>query len=307
MTFAVLTRRLALAAVVAIAALAGGAGQAAQTAIPTAGPITFNDAAAASPYPSTLSVSAADFPGTVDTVKVIVTLNPPWPDDIDLLLVGPGASPGKVILMSDVGGDNGNAITPDTLTFDDAAPNSVSDSAQLSTGSYKPTNGAGDCDNAADADAFSGAPAGPYGSTLADFHGRIAQGTWSLYAVDDCTLANAGATISSWTLQITALTTTGVTLKSFTGARRAQGVELRWRTASEAEALGFNVYRVAAGKSAKVNRTLIRAKQTGTARGGTYTLLDRKAVRAKATYRLQVVTLAGTRAWAANVAVSARR
>ncbi len=54
----------------------------------------------ASPYPSTINV--AGLGGTV--TRVTVTLNGlrhTFPDDLDILLVGPG---GSVILMSDAGG-----------------------------------------------------------------------------------------------------------------------------------------------------------------------------------------------------------
>ena len=51
--------------------------------------ITINDAAVASPYPSTINVSGLG--GTVTRVTVrLIGLSHTFPDDIDMLLVGPG-------------------------------------------------------------------------------------------------------------------------------------------------------------------------------------------------------------------------
>ena len=69
-------------------------------------------------------------------------------------------------------------------------------------------------------------------------------------------------------------------------------VALRWRTASEIEAVGFNVFR----SGTKVNRALIRAKHPGKARGAVYHLVDRLAP-TRATYRLHVVEVDGKRVW----------
>ncbi len=89
---------------------------------------------------------------------------------------------------------------------------------------------------------------------------------------------------------------TAVRLRSFTAARSATGPLLRWRTASEIDTLGFNVYR----GSHKVNRSLIAARGRGNA-GASYRFADRTA-RAGASYRyrLQVVDLDGSRHWAAT-------
>jgi hypothetical protein len=209
--------------------------------------------------------------------------------------------------MSDVGGGAGNAISPDTLTFDDAAAGLVPDNAQLQDGTYRPTNSGPDCDNPEPEDGFpAAAPAGPYATELSVFRGTAAAGQWNLYAIDDCSLASVGASIQSWSLDITG--PQAVTLRSFTAARSSRGVALRWRTASEKDALGFNVYRFAGGKKVKVNRRLIVAKQSGKARGAAYKLLDMRARRGAAyTYRLQVISLAGKRSWGATTTLRIRR
>jgi hypothetical protein len=85
-------------------------------------------------------------------------------------------------------------------------------------------------------------------------------------------------------------------------------VALTWRTASEVETLGFNVWRFAGAKAAKVNRTLIGAKAAGRTIGATYRLVDRQARPGRAyRYRLQVVSRDGTRACRASATTRVRR
>jgi choice-of-anchor B domain-containing protein len=102
---------------------------------------------------------------------------------------------------------------------------------------------------------------------------------------------------------------TAVTVASFTAtAARGKGVEVTWRTASEVDTAGFNVWRFANGKKVKVNRSLIAAKAGGRAAGATYRLVDRNALPgAKYTYRLQVVSKSGVRAFKASTTVRALR
>ncbi len=146
----------------------------------------------ASPYPSTITVSG--MPGLINHVTVTITnLTHTNPDDIDILLVGPGGQ--SMILMSDAGG------TPDisnvTLTFDDAAASSLPNNSTITSGTYKPSNfGSG-------TDTFSSpAPAGPYSSTLSVFNGQNPNGTWSLYVVDDLS-PNSGSIGKGWMLKVT--------------------------------------------------------------------------------------------------------
>jgi hypothetical protein len=79
-------------------------------------------------------------------------------------------------------------------------------------------------------------------------------------------------------------------------------VLVRWRTASEAQTLGFNVYRVRQGKLVKLNRALIPSVFGGTVTGHPYSWLDRRAPRGSTmlAYRLQAVGLDGTRRWVAR-------
>ncbi|HUS17696.1 MAG TPA: proprotein convertase P-domain-containing protein, partial [Chloroflexia bacterium] len=148
-------------------------------------PITINDAGPASPYPSNITVAGA---GTVASIRVSVTgLTHTWPDDIDMLLVGPNG--GKVLLMSDAGGSNDVASV--NLTFQDGSP-AIPDSAQIASGTYGPADyEAGDVFPAP-------APGGPYGTSLnTAFLGSNANGTWSLYIVDDAA-ADLGSISGGW-------------------------------------------------------------------------------------------------------------
>ncbi len=157
---------------------------AASIAIPT-GPGTAN------PYPSPIAVSGLS--GTITKVTVTLSgMNHTFPDDLDVLLVGPGGQ--SSVLMSDVGG--GNDIVNGTITFDDAAGSFIADGGPLASGTYRPTEiGPGDPYPAP-------APAGPHGAALALFIGTTPNGTWSLYVVDD--LAGDGGSIGGgWSLTIT--------------------------------------------------------------------------------------------------------
>ena len=63
--------------------------------------ITINDNAAAVPYPSSIVVSGLG--DALTDINVTLTgWNHTFPDDVDILLVGPGGQ--NLILMSDVGG-----------------------------------------------------------------------------------------------------------------------------------------------------------------------------------------------------------
>ncbi|HET9493420.1 MAG TPA: hypothetical protein VFR15_04240, partial [Chloroflexia bacterium] len=136
-------------------------------------PITIPSSGPGVPYPAVVSHTGG---GTVSDVDVVLNdMSHTYPDDVDILLVGPGGQ--SVILMSDAGGSlDINAVD---LTFDDEAPGTLPDSAQIVSGSYQPTN-------YGTADTFpSPAPAPPYGSSLSVFDGTPANGNWNLFVVDD--------------------------------------------------------------------------------------------------------------------------
>ncbi|HKX62612.1 MAG TPA: DUF11 domain-containing protein, partial [Verrucomicrobiae bacterium] len=81
------------------------------------------DPGPASIYP--LNISVSGLTSAVDKVTVTLrNITHFWPDDLDVLLVGPGGV--RVLLMSDCGLDN--VISDVTLTFDDAAATSLPNS-----------------------------------------------------------------------------------------------------------------------------------------------------------------------------------
>ncbi|MBA3365363.1 MAG: hypothetical protein H0U03_06195 [Actinobacteria bacterium] len=92
-----------------------------------------------------------------------------------------------------------------------------------------------------------------------------------------------------------------VQLRSFRATPSKKGVLLRWKTASEVDTLGFNIYRQQGAKRTKVNRSLISSANAST--GHSYSFLDRslkkKQRSAKVRYWLQEVELDGSRSWLA--------
>lgn len=156
--------------------------------------------APASPYPSNITVSGI----TAPVSKVSVTLknmSHTFPDDVDVLLVGPTGR--KFIILSDAG--DTNDWVGATITLDDAAANSLGDTASNQTGTFKPGN------FGTVQDPFPApAPAGPYLSpapggaeTFASaFGGQDPNGTWSLYVVDDAA-TDVGTFAGGWDLTVT--------------------------------------------------------------------------------------------------------
>ncbi len=168
-------------------------------------PITIVDNSRANPYPSTVQVRGVN--GSVNKVTVtLIGLTHPFPDDIDILLVGPNGQ--GVVLMSDVGagGTPQTALNNAWLIIDDAAPTALPDNSAITPfASYKPTNF-----EVSDTEFLSPAPQGPYSATLTGAFGNInPNGTWSLYVQDDAS-PDAGS-LSSWVLNI-ALNEVGPTI-----------------------------------------------------------------------------------------------
>ncbi len=143
------------------------------------------------PYPATKVISGL---GTsITDVNVTLTgLYHAYPDDVDVLLVGPAGQ--AVVLMSDVCGST--AITNMTLTFDDSAATTLPDNSACATGTYRPTN-------IGLTESFrSPAPTSGYTTTLSSFNGTNPNGTWSLYIIDDGSPDTGG--LLNWSLSISA-------------------------------------------------------------------------------------------------------
>src|SRR5919199_932187 len=173
----------------------------------------------ATPYPSTINVSGVT--GKVDSVTI--TLNNVntsssangQPQNINLLLVGPEGQ--NVVLMSQVPSEPLNNVT---LKLDDNAASFLSSFPvvtlpTIASGTYKPTNYSLNLyrdvypflynNNTPTA---TGAPEGPYGSTLSVFNKTNPNGTWKLYAVDanpensNASNATTPGNIASWSVDI---------------------------------------------------------------------------------------------------------
>ncbi|MBA4148717.1 MAG: proprotein convertase P-domain-containing protein [Verrucomicrobia bacterium] len=147
----------------------------------------------ASPYPSQIAVSGLS--GTIEKVTVtLVGLSHTWPDDLDIVMVGPQSQ--KVMLMSDAGG--GNTVNGLTLTFDDAAALSLPNSSVISSGTYKPSNFVGNDEP----DFFPSGPSGPFGAELSVLADANPNGTWSLY-IRDQFQQDTGSLSGGWRVNIT--------------------------------------------------------------------------------------------------------
>jgi len=159
--------------------------------------ITVNDATTATPYPSEILPDLPDELGEVlgcvgDINVILHGVTHPNPDDLDVLLEGPGGV--TVVLMSDAGGSG--PLTGVDLRFDDDSPAGLPDETQIAAGSYKPTNfGPGDSFAAP-------APVGAPATTLSVFDGVATFANWKLYVVDDVA-SNAGTIAGGWTINIT--------------------------------------------------------------------------------------------------------
>jgi Ca2+-binding RTX toxin-like protein len=126
--------------------------------------------------------------GTTTEVGVTLTnITHVFPDDLDLMLFGPGGR--TLVFMSDAGGNF--AISNVTLTFSDGAAQALPDNGQIASGSYRPTaftGDTGDTDFSTLFPSFTINNAAPNGSaTFASvFNGISANsGDWTLAAKDD--------------------------------------------------------------------------------------------------------------------------
>jgi subtilisin-like proprotein convertase family protein len=156
-------------------------------------PITIPSVGAATPYPSTINVSAMG--GVVSNVTMtLYGITHQRMRDVDILLVGPAGQ--KVIVLSDVG--PGGLQGSVTLTLSDAAASPLG-TATLVSGTYRPTD-------ITTGDTFvSPAPAGPYASALSAFNAQSPKGTWSLYVVDDSS-GSTGSIAGGWSITLTTMT-----------------------------------------------------------------------------------------------------
>ncbi len=145
----------------------------------------------ASPYPQTIAISGVL--GVVTDVNVTLNgVSHTFPDDMDVLLVGPQGQ--KTLLMSDACGNTD--VNNFLWIFDDEAFQAMSDNGTCIPISNQPTDfEVGDLFPAP-------APVGPYGTTLSVFDGVNPNGNWQLYINDDAG-ADAGYIVNTPTVDLT--------------------------------------------------------------------------------------------------------
>jgi len=189
--------------------LSAGMASAATISFASAGPIIIPSGApgatagTADPYPSTINVvsdPASPFRtnAVVWDVKVFLdNLTHTWPDDLDIMLVGPTGK--KVTLMSDAGG--GTALSSKDLYFSNSFGTSVPDESVINGTNYKPSN----YGTAANDNYPAPVPvAGNAGLNFNVFDGVNPFGNWGLFIVDDGALDSGR--LDGWRLDFSFLT-----------------------------------------------------------------------------------------------------
>ncbi|MCY7345346.1 MAG: S8 family serine peptidase [Pyrinomonadaceae bacterium] len=168
-----------------------------------------------SPYPSNIAVTGMS--GTITKVKATLNgISQTYPDDLDIILVAPNGA--RSVLMSDAGGSG--VISGVNLTFDQSATSLLGDSAQISSGTYRPSNYLGN--SSLEPGGVDNFPApGPgtanHPADLNVFNGITANGNWQLFAADDET-GDVGGISGGWSLDITTSTGTSSWISITSGA-----------------------------------------------------------------------------------------
>jgi subtilisin-like proprotein convertase family protein len=190
-------RRLILLSVVsAVAALLLVAAPASATtqSFANTGPITIpasGDIGAATPYPSSVVVSG--MPGPITDVNVTLHgVGHTFPEDIAALLVSPSGDTVKVT-ATNCGGED---IEDFTWILDQQAATPMPIGSSCPDFVYRPNPSSFITSWPAPA------PPGPHGSSLDDFNGENANGTWRLFVADKGT-GDTGDMERGWTLTLT--------------------------------------------------------------------------------------------------------
>ena len=166
-------------------------------------PATPDVAGPADPWPSQITVSGQDIKLS-DVNVTLHGLSHTWPDDLEIVLVGPTGT--AAYLVSDAGG--GAAVMSADPSFDDqAGAQLLNDSWGSPTGSHRPTNHAGLEPADFDIDGIPICNPGPEGLGIKSnclteaFNGTNPNGIWSLYVTDDADGDN-GTIAYGWSLEM---------------------------------------------------------------------------------------------------------
>ncbi|MDX8366584.1 hypothetical protein [Cytobacillus sp. IB215665] len=147
-------------------------------------PITINQDAIATPYPSNISVSGLK--GEITKVTAtIIGLSHTHPNDIQILLLAPSGS--TIFLMNDIGFNV--QINDVTLTLTDDAEDIIP--SPIFSGTFKPTI---DPDNPP--------PPAPHSPQLSIFNSEDPNGIWSLFIFDNDG-SGQGNIAGGWQITIT--------------------------------------------------------------------------------------------------------
>jgi hypothetical protein len=179
------------------------------------GTITVPNAGAATPYPSTINVSGVNSQSGQPTVT-LRRFSHSFPDDVDVLLQGPGGQ--AVMLMSDAGA--GIGVSDLILTFDQSATLFTPDSAGLTTGTYLPWD-------FGPAETLPSPAPTSWANSLAVFDSQNPNGTWRLFVRDDAN--SRSGSIAGWSLTFPSCCGTApprITAISRVGS----GVEITWQS-----------------------------------------------------------------------------
>jgi len=120
-------------------------------------------------------------------------------------------------------------------------------------------------------------------------------------AADAATNLSAASTSTDNSVTFTGPTV--VTIASARTSRTSKGVLLRWRTGTEADLLGFHVYRSRGHSWQRITHSLIAAQ--GSVSGASYRFLDQSARRGVSyRYRIKAFSRDGTATWFGPVRVT---
>lgn len=148
-----------------------------------------------SPFPSVITLPAAEVGGTVTSATVTITdYSHTFPGDMVFIVEAPS---GETVLLSAHCGGSESAVDVD-LTFSELGV-PLTDGVPT-TGTFVPTS----CETGLIGGSFDNgpapAPAEPYGTTMADLAGATAAGDWKFYAYDRFDFSDGS--IGGWALQV---------------------------------------------------------------------------------------------------------
>jgi subtilisin-like proprotein convertase family protein len=179
------------------------------TTLSNTAPITINDNANATPYPSPISVSGLT--GEIQSVTVTLTgLSHTYVADVAVVLVGPNNE--ALMLMNSVGYQAAPySVSNVTLTITDSAPTKLPFSTLPTTGSFKPASYRNGDSFPTPGPLLAYDDPGPLGGGSATFAsvfgGHAPNGTWNLF-VRDVSHGDSGTISGGWTLSVNTAATT---------------------------------------------------------------------------------------------------